>query len=111
MITLRRSTPTARKSHKCGWCYGTIQPGEKYHRSTNVYDDHLYDWIACDACTALCPEVWDWAGWPDEGIAEDSFEEWARDHRDDPNHGLAALAYLMRRGLLTSVTPPAEGDA
>lgn len=98
VMRLRDATPTARKAHTCEWCYGTIQPGEKYHRSTNIYDERLYDWVACTECDALCPEVWDWAGRPDEGIGEDSFMEWARDHRDDPEHGEAARAYLTRRG-------------
>ena len=98
MITLREATPTARKAHKCGWCYGTIQPGEKYHRSTNIYDDRLYDWIACVACARLCPLVWDWSYRPDEGVGEDSFQEWALDHQGDAQHAEAACAYLVRRG-------------
>jgi hypothetical protein len=109
VITLRTATPTARKPHRCGWCYGTIQPGEKYRRSTNIYDDHVYDWVSCAACDALCNVVWLWCGRPDEGMDEDLFQEWAQDHRDDPEHGLAALAYLMRRGLL--VPSPIEADA
>lgn len=97
MNRLREATPTARKSHKCDWCYATIQPGEQYHRSTNIYDDHIYDWVACLACDSLCPVVWDWAYRPDEGIGEDSFAEWANDHRNDATHGEAARAYLDRR--------------
>ena len=97
MLQLRHSTPTARKAHRCDWCYGPIQVGEKYHRSTNIYDDRLYDWVACFACEALCAIVWDWAYRPDEGIGEDSFAEWANDHRDDPEHGEAARGYLARR--------------
>lgn len=110
MIKLRESTPTARKAHRCDWCYGTIQPGEKYRRSTNIYDDHLYDWVACVACDDLAALVWEWAGRPDEGIGEDSFEEWAREHQGDPQQGFPACAYLIRRGLpITRVLPPAEG--
>ena len=97
MLQLRTSTPTARKSHRCDWCYDTIQPGEKYHRSTNIYDDHIYDWIACRACDALCVVVWEWAYRPDQGIGEDLFAEWAHDHRDDPELGEQARAYLARR--------------
>ena len=93
-MQLRHSTPVARKAHRCDWCYTTIQPGEKYHRSTNIYDDRIYDWIACAACDALCLDVWDWSYRPDEGVGEDSFMEWAREHADvDPR----ARDYLARR--------------
>ena len=97
MIQLRTSTPTARKPQRCDWCYGPIQPGERYHRSTNIYDDRLYDWIACRACEALCVTVWEWAYRPDEGIGEDTYAEWAQDHCDDPEFGEQARAYLARR--------------
>jgi hypothetical protein len=95
---LRHTSPVAKKPHRCDWCYGTIQPGEKYHRSVNLGDDGLYEWLACVACQDLCPIVWEWSYRPDEGLGEDSFAEWAHDHRDDPEHRLAALAYLARRG-------------
>lgn len=98
MQQLRSATPVARKTHRCDWCYVTIQPGTRYHRSTNIYDDRLYDWLSCLACEALCPEAWDWAGRPDEGIGEDMFAEWAHDHHTDAEHGQAARDYLARRG-------------
>lgn len=106
MQTLRMDTPTARKAHRCDWCYGPIEPGEKYRRSTNIYDDRLYDWIACNECDAISTDVWVWAYQPDEGIGEDSFMEWAQAHRDDPTHGDAARAYLVRRRVRP--TPPAD---
>lgn len=108
MINLRRSTPTARKPHSCDWCYGRIQPGERYHRSTNVYDDRVYDWVSCNACEGLAARVWDWSYRPDEGIGEDSFSEWADAHRDDLEHGKDARAYLARRGI---AQPDEDGGA
>jgi hypothetical protein len=108
MMTLRTTRPTARKAHRCGWCYGQIQPGETYSRSTNIYDDHVYDWVACAACEAIANIVWAWAGQPDEGMDEDSFAEWAHDNRDLDDR---ARAYLTRRGCTceTCPLPPAEG--
>lgn len=108
MMTLRTSTPVARKAYRCDWCYGAIKPGEKYHRSTNIGDDGLYEWLACWPCETLAPEVWEWSYRPDEGMSEDTFAEWANDHRDDATHGEAARAYLDRRA--TRVTPPARSD-
>lgn len=109
MIKLRESTPTARKAHQCDWCYTAIQPGEKYRRSTNIYDERIYDWVSCLACDDLAPIVWEWSYRPDEGIGEDSFAEWASDHQGDVEWGFAACAYLLRRGLpITSPTPPTE---
>lgn len=97
MKNLRTSTPTARKAHHCDWCHAQIRPGTQYHRSTNISDDHLYDWVACVECEALFGEVWDWASTPEEGVGDDSYDEWARDHRDDERHGESARAYLARR--------------
>lgn len=58
MITLRITSPVARKAQRCDWCYGPIQPG---------YDDRIYDWISCVECEALADVIWDWALRPDEG--------------------------------------------
>lgn len=98
MITLRETYPTARKARVCGFCcVASIQPGTKYRRTTNVYDGRLYDWVECLQCSALLGLVWEWAGRPDEGVGEDSFHEWARDHEQDAEIGHLARAYLNRR--------------
>lgn len=95
MMTLRTADPVARKVHRCDWCYGNIQPGEKYRRTTNIYDDQLYDWVSCSQCDALAGDVWEWAYRPEEGIGEDSFSEWAHDHSEQDDR---ARGYLTRRG-------------
>ena len=96
---LSSKTVTARKPHRCGSCSTVaVQPGDTYTRESYVYDGRAYTWVSCADCAALMPEVWDWAGMPDEGVGPDEYAEWALDHRDDPTHGEAARAFLIRTG-------------
>lgn len=104
MITLDIQRPTARKEHRCDWCYTTINPGEKYVRSRHIGDDGPYSWKACLPCDSLAGTVWEWAYRPDEGISEDSFAEWANEHRDDPEYGPAAVSYCQRRDAAKEAT-------
>lgn len=39
----RESKPKARKEHKCDLCGGAIKIGEKYIRSSGMYDGYFYD--------------------------------------------------------------------
>lgn len=88
---------SARKAHACSACWGfAARPGESYKRQTYLFDDRVYDWITCVECQPLTNIVWEWAGGPDEGVNEDDFLEWARDHEADPKHGEAAHSYLAR---------------
>ena len=45
MTILKEATPVARKEHKCMFCYGTINKGQKYLRQTNVVDGIVGDWV------------------------------------------------------------------
>lgn len=55
-VELRITHPTAKKEHKCMYCGGTINVGEKYERQTNLYEGQIYDWVAhleCQEVTGL----------------------------------------------------------
>ena len=55
-VELKITHPTAKKKHKCMYCGGTINVGEKYERQTNLYDGQIYDWVAhleCQEVTGL----------------------------------------------------------
>lgn len=92
-------TVTARKPHGCMTCGTAIQAGETYSRQTYVYDGRVYDWVQCAECRALSGIVFRWVeDWYDEGIGQDEYVEWAREHRDDPTQGEAARAFLARSG-------------
>lgn len=95
---LHSARPKARKVHCCRCCGGDIPAGVEYCRETYVYDGRVYDWKVCGPCEPLNVEVWTWADRPDEGIGVEEYVEWARDHRDDPQHGEAARALLVRAG-------------
>lgn len=94
---LRSRTPRARKPHACDCCTCPIPAGTVYHRTTLVYDGHVYDWVSCCPCNQLVNTVWRFVD-PvhDEGIGVDEFTWWADVHRDDPEHGEAARAFLAR---------------
>ena len=111
--TLRESTPTARKTHRCSLCLGTIQPGEKYQLFVNVYDGELYRWKECFPCKPVGKLLWSKDLCDSEGYNDDDAFEWARDcaeHPDwkwDDGERDLALAYLARRGY----QPMVSGEA
>ena len=84
-IELNKSFPTARKEHKCSWCGDTIKVGEKYERSTLIYDGQIYDWLChleCREVTSLL-NVFDWD--MGDGVDGDTFiqciQDWLYDHK------------------------------
>lgn len=100
MVEVLRSThPTARVEHKCQTCTRVIAPGEKYERQVCAYDGRVYDWVTCSDCIALFPSVWDWVAFDDEGIGQEDYDEWSREHVNDEKHRALARAHLVRRGL------------
>lgn len=97
---LRRSTPTARKTHYCSLCTGPVMSGQTYTRETVVYDGHIYDWLTCTPC--LDDEIYQIAlGWSSrfgEGIEPEIVYEWAEEtvRHGSPDDQRAAKNYLER---------------
>lgn len=57
MQTLSSKTPVARKDHRCDYCNGKIEKGEKYENSTHVYDGEVYTWKNHLDCHKLAVEL------------------------------------------------------
>lgn len=112
--TLREATRTARKPHRCDLCDGLIAVGEQHHVSTNVYDGRVYDWRTCAACKRdrVIAYVYDWAGFPDEGVGYDTALEWAADAESWPesDEKAAALAFTRRRMTTREVRALSQTD-
>ena len=72
---LSRSSPKARKAHKCQMCFRVIESGETYHRQFNEYDSSVYTWKECAHCVALLRLV-DIEDWDDSGISDETVSEW-----------------------------------
>ena len=66
--------PVARKEHECMFCGRIINKGEKYHRSTLVYDD-VYDWVECKKCEFVALELDMYDDCDDDGLREEDFRE------------------------------------
>jgi len=62
MYVLKHKTPIARKQYKCMLCNEIIEIGEKYDRTTVVYEGKIYDFI----CHERCDELWDELNMSDE---------------------------------------------
>jgi hypothetical protein len=92
---LRDSTPVARKAHKCRTCFASIDRGERYRRAAYLGDDGLYEWVSCLPCDDLLNDVWKWAGNPWEGVTDEDYAEWAREHAATDSR---AAAFLERIG-------------
>lgn len=67
MVTVLSETrPIAKKQHRCEWCGGNIEPGEKYYRWAGIYDG-FQSWCMHEECKdALSREVDDDRYWDDE---------------------------------------------
>ena len=53
MGIIKEQFPIAIKEHVCKWCGGKIAKGEKYRRSTIIFDGSIYDWISHLDCYEL----------------------------------------------------------
>jgi len=74
VLVLKTSTPKARKTHKCMFCGGNIEIGEKYKRDTCVFDGVLYDWVTHNECAKVASEL-EMYDDCDDGVDEDAFRE------------------------------------
>lgn len=79
MEFISSSKPTARKEHKCDYCFGRIKVGEKYVKSC-IKGDSIYTWkshLSCDklVCTLFIKGDRD-------GITSDDFQEYVKEKYD-----------------------------
>lgn len=95
---LKSKTMKARKAHPCSYCgAAAVQPGETYTRDTFLFDGYVYDWVSCAPCSDMYKVVRAWSNaFGDEGLNGEDYAEWASDHKDDPEHGETARAFLAR---------------
>lgn len=101
-MIISTTRPKARKSHRCEFCTGLIQPGEHYHRKTDVTDGRMSTFKVCEPCDDISFAVWSYSGMPyDEGVSTDDFRDWAIEH---PTR-LDATAFLARFHGRAEVTP------
>lgn len=81
VTTIRSDRRTARKAHRCDLCDRTIQPGETYESSTNIWEGSFLTWKACGHCCVMIALLYaarDSGFDPnnDEGYDSDSVREW-----------------------------------
>jgi len=74
MNILRDINRIARKEHRCNYCNGIIQIGEKYNCQTNVYDGDIYTWKAHLRCQDIALEL-NMFDDCDEGVTTNDFME------------------------------------
>jgi len=70
-----RTTPTARKEHRCDTCGRTIRVGEKYVKGAG-FDDTAWTWKDCRHCRAMMDARWVEIVWDDDGYDLDTIREW-----------------------------------
>ena len=74
ITTLKDLHPIARKEHECMFCGRTIKKGEKYNRTTLLYD-YVYDWVQCEKCEFVSQELDMYNDCDSEGLSEEVFQE------------------------------------
>ena len=67
--TIAQRLPTARKAHRCQDCFGIIEPGEVYVRSTVADTGEVWTWVEHEGChndaqTMLSRRWFDSDDWP-----------------------------------------------
>jgi hypothetical protein len=75
-VTLSETRPRARKAHTCDWCSRTIDPGETYRRTGQIFDGRKYAWKGCQHCEAFVStcDLYEWAG--DFGLGPDDIDQY-----------------------------------
>jgi hypothetical protein len=72
----------ARKKHSCDFCGDKIIVGEKYIKSTHVFDGQIYDWKTHKYCYELANKLKMYDDC-DEGVTQDIFFQSVNDKHDD----------------------------
>ena len=72
-------TRTARKIHKCDYCGGNIEAGEKYNDAALKYDGTVYNWRSHKKCDYIASEIWEYVDPCDGGMCADDFAEGCQD--------------------------------
>lgn len=75
---INSKTPIARKQHRCDYCSGIIEKGEKYQNDTIVFDGSIYTWKSHLHCMHLTSEMHGYE--TDEGLNPDDFQRWIDDY-------------------------------
>jgi len=73
ILNLRSTTPKARKNHKCMFCGDEIKVGERYERTTCVFEGILYDWVTHCECSEVASLLDMYDGYDGEGIDNNVF--------------------------------------
>ena len=76
---LRTTEPIAHKEHTCMWCNGKINVGEKYKRTTIVYNGDLYDWTEHKHCGEVAYKL-DMFDYEDDDLNDESFRATLADY-------------------------------
>lgn len=76
---LKTSHPIARKEHRCMFCGEKITIGQKYDRSTCLYEG-IYDWVAHEECVEVAHKLDMYDDCDDNGLGEEQFRECINDY-------------------------------
>lgn len=111
------STPIARKHHRCCECGGHIKVGEKYIRSSGVWEGDFYSYKFCPICNEIYGIIFSRMDACEraEGIQQGDIHEWIESYGDYQEllkkytdnmaaRGVTVPDWMLRR-LFTSSTP------
>jgi len=92
VLVLSGGWPQARKPHRCYECGRTIDPGERYHRQSFVFEGDFDEVKTCAHCIATidlgvaltgCPRAWYYGG-----VFADDLDGFVANIIDDEGHSL-----------------------
>ncbi|HET8829470.1 MAG TPA: hypothetical protein VFM79_09010, partial [Pelobium sp.] len=70
------------KEHRCSFCNERIMKGEKYMKSTHIFDGRVYDWKSHKHCSKLADRLHMYSDC-DEGVTQEDFIEIVSNVHDD----------------------------
>lgn len=57
METIKQNLVEANRLHRCDYCLGIINKGEKYRKSVHKHDGNIYTWKSHKLCQKLVSEL------------------------------------------------------
>jgi predicted nucleic acid-binding Zn ribbon protein len=92
---LMRVYRVARKRHYCRACGEAIEPGQRYHVDSNVFDGNVSTWKHCARCWAMIEVLWERNRLTGDWGATVDFELNCGEVWRDPPPEIAALAFAL----------------
>jgi len=103
MDILKDNIVTAKKQHKCNYCYSVINQGDKYRNTFIVNSGDSYEFKSHISCDKLVEKLNLYKDCVDEGVTDDLFQEVVVDRYKEINNFIGSYRDLPKFDEMLSV--------